>query len=69
MKLGEWLSTHKLTQDEFGLRVGVTQGRVSQIVTRGTTDLPMALKIQRETDGAVSVEELLPPHVERAEAS
>jgi DNA-binding transcriptional regulator YdaS (Cro superfamily) len=60
MKLGDWLRTHRITQDAFGARIGVTQGRVSQIVADGTNDLSTALAIQKETEGEVTVDELLP---------
>lgn len=62
MKLEHWLQTRKprMTQDAFGMKVGLTQGRISQIVKNGTTDLATALRIQDATGGDVSLRDLLP---------
>lgn len=70
MTLEEWLKRHRprLTQDEFGRRIGVSQGRVSQIVRRGTRDIPIALAIERETKGMVRIADVLPDAL-RAEAA
>lgn len=59
MTLREWLNHNETTQADFGQRIGVTQGRVSQIAENGTHDLGIALRIQRQTGGAVTVSELL----------
>ena len=62
MKLSEWLSApgHKRTQDALGRKVGVTQGRISQIAQAGTGDLSTALAIQAATDNEVTVSDLVP---------
>lgn len=70
MKLAVWLKSRKpkrMTQDAFGMRIGVTQGRVSQIVRNGTSDLRMAMVIRDATDGDVTLADLLPP--ERVKAT
>ena len=59
MMLSEWLALNNVSQEDFGSRVGCTQGRISQICRNGTESLLMALKINKETGGAVSIEELV----------
>lgn len=59
MRLSEYLSKTGETQEAFGKRIGVTQGRVSQILANGTHSIAIALKIERETDGDVTVAECL----------
>jgi len=59
MRLGKWLRQNEITQGVFGKRVGVTQGRISQIVIAGTTSLRMALAIEKATRGDVTVRDLL----------
>lgn len=63
MKLADWLAGQKpkkMTQDAFGLKVGLTQGRISQIARNGTTDLETAIRIQDATGGDVTLRDLLP---------
>lgn len=61
MTLKEWLSETKTTQATLAAQVGLTQGRISQIVASGTRDLETALRIQRATDHVVMWTELVPP--------
>lgn len=63
MTLSEWFKKpgNKTTQDAFGILIGVTQGRVSQIAKHGTRDFLMMRKISEATGGQVAVHELLPP--------
>jgi predicted XRE-type DNA-binding protein len=63
--LGEWLRDKGVTQAQLGERVGLTQGRISQIVREGTNDAKTALAIVAATDGLVPLEAVLP----RASAS
>lgn len=49
-----------ITQAEFAAKVGLTQGRISQIINSGTHHLGTATKIEAATDGEVSLIELLP---------
>ena len=69
MKLAEWLDTRKMTQGAFGKKVGLTQGRISQIVAKGTRDIATAMSIQRATDYEVTLADLLPPAVRDAMAA
>lgn len=48
-----------MTQAEAGKRLGVTQGRVSQIALDGTDSLKIAMAIEGLTSGRVTVRELL----------
>lgn len=59
MKLRQWLETNGKTQEAFAADMGMTQGRVSQIVRNGTENIRTALLIQRLTDGEVTLRELL----------
>lgn len=71
MRLADWLKTRKqrgMTQDAFARRIGVTQGRVSQIAIRGTSDLKIALAIREATDGEVSLTDLFPENSPKAAA-
>ena len=63
MKLSDWLKKpgNKMTQDALGMKLGVTQGRVSQIARNGTRDFLMIRKIVAATEYEVSADELLPP--------
>lgn len=64
MTLREWLKQQrkkKRTQDDLARALGVTQGRVSQIVNNGTRDIEMALAIEKATDRAVTVRDLIMP--------
>lgn len=62
MKLSDWLKKpgNKLTQDALGIKLGVTQGRVSQIARNGTRDFVMIRKICEATGYEVGAEDLLP---------
>ncbi len=60
MRLSEWLEHSGTTQDAFGIKIGVTQGRVSQIVRNGTRDFLMIQRIHRATNKKVLPEDLLP---------
>lgn len=58
MKLAEWLEKNAVTQADFGTRIGVTQGRVSQICIFGTDSAAITDKIVKETGGAVRRQDL-----------
>lgn len=60
MKLAQWLENTKTTQDQLGIKTGLTQGRISQIVAKGTRDLATAKRIEDATDKAVRVADLIP---------
>lgn len=65
MKLAQWLKTRnpRMTQDTFGMKVGLSQGRISQIIKNGTSDLATAIRIQDATGGDVTLRDLLPERV------
>lgn len=60
--LGQYLSDNNLTQTEFAQRIGVTPGRVHQLLNGkdGKPSLELAAKIEDETKGAVTFKDWLP---------
>lgn len=59
MQLSEWLKSSKTSQAVLAQRLGLTQGRVSQIVADGTDSLSTAIMIEEVTGGEVTVRELI----------
>ena len=57
MRITQWLQKEKMTQAAFAERIGVSQGRVSQICASGTDSLRTAARIVRATNGEVSAAE------------
>lgn len=57
MRLTDWLKKYGVPQRAFAARIGMSQGRVSQICAVGTDSLSTAAKIEAATDGEVTVEE------------
>lgn len=55
MKLADYLNKHALSQSEFALRVGVTQGRIAQLVAGDLPSFKLAQRIQKESGGSVKV--------------
>ena len=55
MKLADYLKTKKLSQEEFGLSVGCTQGRISQLVAGDMPSLELAQNIAKATNGKVGI--------------
>ncbi len=53
MKLPEWLAYSRTSQTELARQLGITQGRVSQIVGGETPSLDLAMKISTLTGGRV----------------
>lgn len=53
MKLSEWLVNSGVSQSELARRIGVTQGRVSQLVAGGVPSLELAKKIAAATSNKV----------------
>ena len=53
MKLAEWLRRTKTTQAALARAIGVSQGRVSQIVAGATPSLELAVRIGEATGGQV----------------
>lgn len=58
--LSDWLKQHTITDAAFGRRIGCDRGTVGRY-TRGERfpDPPTLIAIRRETDGAVTSEDLL----------
>ena len=53
MKLSEWLANSSTSQSEFARQLGVTQGRISQIVAGEQPSLDLAIKIAGLTNNQV----------------
>jgi 3,4-dihydroxy 2-butanone 4-phosphate synthase / GTP cyclohydrolase II len=53
MKLSEWLTNNSTSQSEFARRLGITQGRISQIVAGEQPSLELAMKIAGLTNNQV----------------
>ena len=53
MKLSEWLANSSTSQPEFARQLGVTQGRISQIVAGEQTSLDLAMKSAGLTNNQV----------------
>jgi 3,4-dihydroxy 2-butanone 4-phosphate synthase/GTP cyclohydrolase II len=61
MDLSRWLERTGMTQAELARRLGITQGRVSQIVAGAAPSLELAVRIEGLTGGRVRASELSPP--------
>ena len=57
MKLAEWLNNSRTSQSELARRIGVTQGRISQLVKGALPSLELAMKIAAATGNRVRPEE------------
>lgn len=57
MKLAEWLTYSGTSQSELARRLGVTQGRISQIVKGATPSLDLAVRIAAATGNRVRPED------------
>ena len=53
MKLSEWLANSGTSQSELARRLGITQGRVSQLVAGAQPSLELANKIAAATGNKV----------------
>lgn len=61
MLLSKYLAESDLTQQGFALRVGVTQGRISQILAGHGASPALAARIEQATGGKVRKESLVWP--------
>jgi DNA-binding transcriptional regulator YdaS (Cro superfamily) len=61
MRFGEWLSKTGTSQDAAAKALGVTQGRISQLVLGGWPGRKLAANIQELTKGDVTPGDFLPP--------
>lgn len=57
MKLAEWLGKTGMTQNELARALGITQGRVSQVLAGGTPSFDLAHRIQAITKNKVRLED------------
>ena len=57
MKLVDWLANSHTSQSELARQLGITQGRVSQIVRGESPSFDLAMKIQTITQGRVRPED------------
>lgn len=53
MRLADWLANNNISQSELARRLGITQGRVSQLVAGAQPSLDLAVKIAGVTGGKV----------------
>ena len=60
MTLKEWLASSGITRSEFARAIGVTPGRVSQLLAGAQPSLDLALRIQRVTGNRVRPDEFAP---------
>lgn len=54
MQLSDWLQSRELTQEAFARIVGVTQGRIAQILQGDMPSMGLAARIHDATGGAVA---------------
>jgi transcriptional regulator with XRE-family HTH domain len=59
MRFPEWLKQSGMTQEAFAAKVGVTQGRISQIIQGKPPSWKLAAKIKEATGGEVSADDFL----------
>jgi 3,4-dihydroxy 2-butanone 4-phosphate synthase/GTP cyclohydrolase II len=61
MRLSEWFKAQGgLTQQTFARTVGVTQGRIAQLLDGDLPSLPLAFRIAAATDGQVTPNDFFP---------
>lgn len=60
MKLADWLKTANMSKAEFARKVGISAGRVSQLLSGDTPSLDLALRIQQLTRDKVKPGDLSP---------
>lgn len=57
MKLGAYLDENRIRQHAFAVKIGRTQGRVSQLVGGAKPSFDELVSIRTATDGAVTAED------------
>lgn len=61
MRFSVWFAAQEgLTQEAFAKEVGVTQGRIAQLLRGDVPSMTLAARIQKVTDGAVTPNDWLP---------
>ena len=61
MKLSDWMGRQGITQNDLARALGVTQGRVSQVIAGAKPSLDLASRIQAVTRNKVKPEDFLTP--------
>jgi transcriptional regulator with XRE-family HTH domain len=61
MQLSDWLAEKDQTQEAFAKVVGVTQGRIAQLLNGDLPSMALAMRIQDATGGAVALNDLANP--------
>lgn len=59
MHLSDWFSKQNMTQQALADNLGVTQGRVAQLLSGATPSWSLAARIQEATHGAVTPNDFL----------
>jgi transcriptional regulator with XRE-family HTH domain len=60
MRFSDWFREQEgLTQDAFARSVGVTQGRIAQLLSGDTPSFDLAARIHNATDGTVTPNDFL----------
>lgn len=65
MKLADWIAESGLTQKAFAERVGVSQGRIAQIISGGYPRKGLAARIALATDGKVTANDFVADQPEK----
>lgn len=60
MRFGDWLSKTGTSQEKAAEALGITQGRVSQLVLGGWPGREVMLRIRAFTKGEVTADDFLP---------
>lgn len=67
MQFSVWFAAQEdLTQQAFAKRVGVTQGRIAQLLSGALPSMALAARIQKATKGDVTPNDFMPSHERRA---
>lgn len=62
MRFSDWFASQQgLTQEAFAKRVGVTQGRIAQLISGDMPSMTLALAIEQTTNGVVTPNDFMPP--------
>lgn len=65
MRFSDWFAAQPgLTQEAFARRVGVTQGRIAQVLDGDLPSFKLALAIEAETAGSVTPNDFARPREE-----
>lgn len=54
--LAVWLAANRIKKSDFAAVIGVSNGRVTQILQNGVSGLDLAKRIEAATSGAIPIE-------------